>query len=73
MLRRKLKMNSKRSVVNIQKNICYLVLSFSVKCSVTNVPALWKVVSNEAMKPSQLLDHLEKKYADKKDKPVAFF
>ena len=29
--------------------------------------------SNEAMKPSQLSDHLEKKQADKKDEPVAFF
>ena len=32
-----------------------------------------KLFSNEAMKPSRLLDHLEKKHADKKDKSVAFF
>ena len=32
-----------------------------------------KSFSNEAMKPSRLSDHLEKKEADKKDKPVAFF
>ena len=32
-----------------------------------------KTFSNEAMKPLQLSDHVEKKHADKKDKPVAFF
>ena len=32
-----------------------------------------KSFSNEAMKPSRLLDHLKNKHADKKDKPVSFF
>ena len=32
-----------------------------------------KSFSNEAMKPSQLSNHLQKKHDDKKDKPVAFF
>ena len=32
-----------------------------------------KLFSNEAMKPSPLSNHLEKKHADKKDNPVAFF
>ena len=32
-----------------------------------------KSFSNEAMKPSRLLDHSKNKHADKKDRPVSFF
>ena len=32
-----------------------------------------KILTNEAMKPSRLKDHLTKLHVDKVDKPIAFF
>ena len=53
-------------------------LQFGFIPSPSNVPlpmclVCGKSFSNEAMKPSRLLDHLKSKHADKKDKPVSFF
>ena len=73
MPQRKWKMNSKKVSSIFRRIFAIWFYSFFVKCLVTNVPALGKSFSNEAIKSLQLSDHLEKKHADKKDKPVAFF
>ena len=67
-------MNSKRKCRQYSKEY----LQFGFIPSPSNVQLLMCLVcgksfSNEAMKPSRLLDHLKNKHAGKKDKPVSFF
>ena len=74
MPRRKSKMNSKRKCCQYSEG--YLQFGFIPSPLNVQLPMCLlcgKSFSNEAMKPSRLSDHLEKKDADKKDKPVAFF
>ena len=74
MSRRKSKMNSKRKCRQYSEE--YLQFGFISSPSNVQLPMCLlcgKLFSNEAMKPSPLSNHLEKKQADKKDKPVAFF
>ena len=74
MPRRKLKMNSKRKCRQYSEK--YLQFGFIPSPSNVQLPMCLlsgKSFSNKAMKPSRLSNHLEKKHADKKDKPVTFF
>ena len=71
---RKSNMNSKRKCRQYSEEY----LQFGFIPSPSNVQlrmclVCGKSFSNEAMKPSRLLDHLKSKHADKKDKPVSFF
>ena len=67
-------MNSKRKCRQYSEE--YLQFGFIPSPSNVQLPmclVCGKSFSNEAMKPSRLLDHLKSKHADKKDKPVSFF
>ena len=67
-------MNSKRKCRQYSED--YLQFGFIPSPSNVQLPmclVCGKSFSNEAMKPSRLLDHLKNKHADKKDKPVSFF
>ena len=67
-------MNSKRKCRQYSKE--YLRFGFISSSSHFQLPMCvlcGKSFFNEAMKPSQLLDHLENKHADKKDKPLSIF
>ena len=71
---RKSNMNSKRKCRQYSEE--YLQFGFIPSPSNVQLPmclVCGKSFSNEAMKPSRLLDHLKSKHADKKDKPVSFF
>ena len=74
MPRRKSIINSKRKCYPYSDE--YLQFGFIPSSSNVQLPMCLpcgKSFSNEAMKSLRLSDHLEKKHADKKDKPVAFF
>lgn len=49
------------------------IYSKSDKSIIVNVPHMSKTFSNEAMKPSRLLDHFNKMHSDMKGKDVTYF
>lgn len=66
----------KRKCVVRQYNVEYLKFGFVPSFADKTRPMCLicqKTFSNEAMKPSRLLDHLSKMHADKKDNPLSFF
>ena len=74
MHRRKSKMNSKRKCLQyLEELLQFGFISFPFNVQLPMCLLCGKSFFNEAMKPLRLSDHSEKKYADKKDKPTAFF
>lgn len=59
-----------------QYNVSYLNYGFIVSPSNSQLPMCLvcnKTLSNEAMKPSRLQDHLQRMHPDKRDKDLAYF